>query len=108
MRRWADASTAALVRGKRRPYSTLQLQKQPVVKAQQQARRDPSAVVAPELESLRSSLLSLLGSAHPGLDEIAKYYFLHPSKQMRPLLVLLFARATNGLGVGWREKTLGF
>ncbi|KAJ7606794.1 isoprenoid synthase domain-containing protein [Roridomyces roridus] len=104
MRRWADASTAALVRGKRRPYSTLQLQKQPVVKAQQQARRDPSAVVAPELESLRSSLLSLLGSAHPGLDEIAKYYFLHPSKQMRPLLVLLFARATNGLGAGWREK----
>jgi hexaprenyl-diphosphate synthase len=61
-------------------------------------------VVAPELDALRQSLLSLLGSAHPGLDEIAKYYFLHPSKQMRPLLVLLFARATNGLGQGWREK----
>ncbi|KAJ7634153.1 isoprenoid synthase domain-containing protein [Mycena polygramma] len=67
-------------------------------------RRDPAALVAPELDALRTSLLGLLGSAHPGLDEIAKYYFLHPSKQMRPLLVLLFARATNGLGHGWREK----
>ncbi|KAJ7150337.1 terpenoid synthase [Mycena filopes] len=67
-------------------------------------RPDPSTLVAAELDALRQSLLSLLGTAHPGLDEIAKYYFLHPSKQMRPLLVLLFARATNGLGHGWREK----
>ncbi|KAF7303009.1 hypothetical protein MKEN_01263800 [Mycena kentingensis (nom. inval.)] len=67
-------------------------------------RRDPAAVVAPELDRLRQSLLSLLGSAHPGLDEIAKYYFLHPSKQMRPMMVLLFARATNGLGGDWRER----
>jgi hexaprenyl-diphosphate synthase len=67
-------------------------------------RRDPAAIVAPELDALRQSLLGLLGSAHPGLDEIAKYYFLHPSKQMRPLLVLLFARATNGLGSDWRSR----
>ncbi|KAJ7508672.1 terpenoid synthase [Mycena galericulata] len=103
MRRWAD-SASALVRRRRR-YSTVLAQKQP--QAQQptpSTRRDPAALVAPELDTLRQSLLSLLGSAHPGLDEIAKYYFLHPSKQMRPLLVLLFARATNGLGAGWREK----
>ncbi|KAJ7733987.1 hypothetical protein B0H14DRAFT_2195262, partial [Mycena olivaceomarginata] len=56
------------------------------------------------LNALRQSLLGLLGSAHPGLDEIAKYYFLHPCKQMRPLLVLLFARATNGLGSDWRSR----
>ncbi|KAG1738681.1 isoprenoid synthase domain-containing protein [Suillus paluster] len=46
----------------------------------------------------RTSLLTLLGSSHPSLNAIAQYYFLHPSKQLRPLLVLLFARATNGLG----------
>jgi len=45
-----------------------------------------------------------MGSAHPGLTQIAEYYFLQPSKQLRPLLVLLFSRATNGLGQGWRQK----
>lgn len=47
---------------------------------------------------VRSTLLSLLGSSHPTLSEIASYYFHQPSKQLRPLFVLLFARATNGLG----------
>ena len=50
------------------------------------------------------SLLNLLGSSHPSLTEIAKYYFLHPSKQLRPLVVLLFSQATNGLGSGWHLK----
>jgi hexaprenyl-diphosphate synthase len=49
-------------------------------------------------------LLHLLGSSHPGLTSIAEYYFKHPSKQLRPLLVLLFAQATNGIGRGWDEK----
>ncbi|KAJ7687423.1 isoprenoid synthase domain-containing protein [Mycena rosella] len=104
MRRWTDASSALVrtrTRCKARPYSFL-AQKQ--VQLPEQTRRDPAALVAPELDHLRQSLLGLLGSAHPGLDEIAKYYFLHPSKQMRPLLVLLFARATNGLGEHWRER----
>ena len=46
----------------------------------------------------------MLDTAHPGLAEIANYYFLHPSKQLRSLLVLLFARATNGLGTCWERK----
>lgn len=46
----------------------------------------------------------MLDTAHPGLVEIAEYYFLHPSKQLRSLLVLLFARATNGLGTCWERK----
>ncbi|KAG1720582.1 terpenoid synthase [Suillus lakei] len=62
------------------------------------ARTDPYAFLAPHLEQLRTSLLTLLGSSHPSLNAIAQYYFLHPSKQVRPLLVLLFACATNGLG----------
>ncbi|KAJ7620780.1 isoprenoid synthase domain-containing protein [Mycena rosella] len=91
MRRWTDASSALVrtrTRCKARPYSFL-AQKQ--AQLPEQTRRDPAALVAPELDHLRQSLL-------------AKYYFLHPSKQMRPLLVLLFARATNGLGEHWRER----
>lgn len=65
---------------------------------------DPFALVAPELAQIRTDLVHLLGSAHPGLDEIASYYFLRPSKQLRPLLILLFAQATNGLGRDWPLK----
>lgn len=68
------------------------------------SRPDPHSLVAPQLSKLRETLLNLLGSSHPSLTEIAKYYFLHPSKQLRPLLVLLFSQATNGLGGRWHEK----
>jgi hexaprenyl-diphosphate synthase len=64
-------------------------------------RVDPFSILAPELNHLRKTLLSLLGTSHPALNQIAEYYFLHPSKQIRPLLVLLFSRATNGLGANW-------
>lgn len=67
-------------------------------------RADPYKLVAPQLQTLRDTLLNLLGSSHPSLTEIAQYYFLHPSKQIRPLLVLLFSQATNGLGRGWPAK----
>jgi len=67
-------------------------------------RPDPYALLATELSQLRSNLLGLLGSAHPALNDIAQHYYLHPSKQLRPLVVLLFARATNGLGSRWEEK----
>ncbi|KAG6842403.1 hypothetical protein C0991_007533 [Blastosporella zonata] len=67
-------------------------------------RQDAYSLVAPDLQHLRSSLLGLLGSAHPGLSEIARYYFVQPSQQMRSLLVLLFAHATNGLGTSWPAK----
>jgi hexaprenyl-diphosphate synthase len=67
-------------------------------------RPDPYKILAPQVNQLRESLLNLIGSAHPGLTEIARYYFLHPSKQLRPLLVLLFSQATNGLGGNWHLK----
>ena len=67
-------------------------------------RPDPHTLVAAELKDLRETLLHLLGSSHPSLTEIAQYYFLHPSKQLRPMLVLLFSQATNGLGGRWHEK----
>ncbi len=53
---------------------------------------------------MRRALFSLLGSSNQNLDAIAKYYFRQPSKQLRPLIVLLFAKATNGLGQGWSQK----
>jgi hexaprenyl-diphosphate synthase len=65
---------------------------------------DPYILVASELTHIRKSMLNLLGAAHPGLAGMAEYYFLHPSKQLRSLLVLLFARATNGLGGQWEHK----
>ena len=67
-------------------------------------RPDPCALVAADLSHLRGNLLGLLGSAHPGLSEVARYYFFQPSKQLRSLVVLLFSRATNGLGRNWDEK----
>lgn len=68
------------------------------------SRPDPYLLLKPQLDHLRENLLRLLGSAHPTLTDIAKYYFLHPSKQLRPLLILLFSHATNGLGTDWHLK----
>lgn len=65
---------------------------------------DPFALVAPHLARVRSDVLNILPSGHPALSEITKYYFLHPSKQIRPVLVLLFSLATNGLGGDWPRK----
>ncbi|KAI9570142.1 terpenoid synthase [Boletus coccyginus] len=59
---------------------------------------DPHVLLKAEITHVRSSLLSLIGPSHPTLSEVASYYFPLPSKQLRPLLVLLFSRATNGLG----------
>lgn len=54
--------------------------------------------VSSELSNLKSSLFHLLGSSHPSLDAVAKYYFQAEGKHLRPMLVLLMAQATNGLG----------
>ena len=67
-------------------------------------RPDPFKVVAPQVKELQQNLLRLLGSSHPSLTEIASYYFMLPGKQLRPLLVLLMSRATNGLASGWEAR----
>ncbi|ORX37668.1 isoprenoid synthase domain-containing protein [Kockovaella imperatae] len=59
---------------------------------------DPLSAITEELSHLKSSLFKLLGSSHPSLDTVAKYYFQAEGKHIRPLLVLLMAQATNGLG----------
>jgi len=45
---------------------------------------------------LRDNVSSLLGSSHPTLDTIAKYYFQAEGKHVRPMIVLLMSQATNG------------
>ncbi|KAF8323795.1 terpenoid synthase, partial [Clavulina sp. PMI_390] len=65
---------------------------------------DPFVLLAPEIQYVRDTLLNLLGSSHPSLSEIASYYFGLGGKQLRPLLVLLFAGATNGFGSTYAER----
>ncbi|UZJ52562.1 hypothetical protein CBS101457_001882 [Exobasidium rhododendri] len=65
--------------------------------------RDPLELVGKEMSSLRSNVSTLLGSGHPSLDSIAKYYFQAEGKHIRPLIVLLMARATNGISPLWPE-----
>jgi hexaprenyl-diphosphate synthase len=60
-------------------------------------------LVGKELSYLRNNVSSLLGSGHPSLDTIAKYYFQAEGKHVRPLIVLLMARATNGISPLWQE-----
>ncbi|KAG8876709.1 coq1 putative hexaprenyl diphosphate synthase [Tulasnella sp. 331] len=68
------------------------------------ARPDPFKILAPQVSDLQKNLVRLLGSAHPNLTDIASYYFSLPGKQLRPLLVFLISRATNGLASGWDDK----
>lgn len=55
---------------------------------------DPLRIVAKEMKHLTGNLRQLLGSGHPTLDTVAKYYTQSEGKHVRPLLVLLMSRAT--------------
>ncbi|SGZ16720.1 BQ5605_C020g09061 [Microbotryum silenes-dioicae] len=65
---------------------------------------DPLTLLSRELGALRSNVQSLLGSGHPSLDTIAKYYFQAEGKHVRPMVVLLMSQATNGLAPGWEGR----
>ena len=55
---------------------------------------DPLRMVAKEMKFLTSNIRQLLGSGHPALDTVAKYYTQAEGKHVRPLLVVLMSRAT--------------
>ena len=55
---------------------------------------DPLRIVGKELKFLTKNIQQLLGSGHPMLDTVAKYYTHSEGKYVRPLLVLLMSRAT--------------
>lgn len=56
---------------------------------------DPLRIVAKEMKFLTGNIRKLLGSGHPSLDRVAKYYTQAEGKHMRPLIVLLMSRATH-------------
>ncbi|KJZ78181.1 Putative hexaprenyl pyrophosphate synthase [Hirsutella minnesotensis 3608] len=55
---------------------------------------DPLRAVAKEMQFLTGNIRKLLGSGHPSLDRVAKYYTQAQGKHVRPLIVLLMSRAT--------------
>ncbi|CAE6416745.1 unnamed protein product [Rhizoctonia solani] len=65
---------------------------------------DPFKFLAKDLDHLRADLLSLVPASHPELTAIARYYFDSAGKHLRPVLILLFAKAANGLASGWDER----
>ncbi|PHH90236.1 hypothetical protein CDD83_4204 [Cordyceps sp. RAO-2017] len=56
---------------------------------------DPLRAVAKEMQFLTGNIRKLLGSGHPSLDRVAKYYTASQGKHVRPLIVLLMSRATH-------------
>lgn len=103
-------TAAALLRPQRRSLSLLEaarLKFTPQGKADLPAgvpeTASPLKLIKSELSSLRSNVSHLLGSGHPVLDTVAKYYFQAEGKHVRPTIVLLMSQATNGLGSGWAE-----
>ncbi|KAL8991303.1 MAG: hypothetical protein Q9177_000233 [Variospora cf. flavescens] len=56
---------------------------------------DPLRIVGKEMKYLTKNIQQLLGSGHPMLDTVAKYYTKSEGKHIRPLLVLLMSRATS-------------
>lgn len=55
---------------------------------------DPLRIVGKEMLYLTKNIRQLLGSGHPILDTVAKYYTQSEGKHVRPLLVLLMSQAT--------------
>ena len=55
---------------------------------------DPLRGVAKEMKSMTGNIRKLLGSGHPMLDTVSKYYTQSEGKYIRPMLVLLMSQAT--------------
>lgn len=55
---------------------------------------DPLRIVGKEMKFLTKNIRLLLGSGHPTLDTVAKYYTQSEGKHIRPMVVLLMSRAT--------------
>ncbi|KAH0551078.1 hypothetical protein GP486_007574 [Trichoglossum hirsutum] len=67
---------------------------------------DPLRIVAKEMKFLTKNIRSLLGSGHPTLDTVAKYYTQSEGKHIRPLVVLLMSRATSMTPKKLRQPSL--
>ena len=56
--------------------------------------KDPLTSVAKEMKFMTGNIRHLLGSGHPMLDTVSKYYTQSEGKYVRPMLVLLMSQAT--------------
>lgn len=56
---------------------------------------DTQQLVGDDLKDLKNNIRNLLGSGHPMLDTVSKYYFQADGKHIRPLIILLIAQATS-------------
>jgi len=56
---------------------------------------DPVQLVGKDLTDLKKNITQLLGSKHPMLNAVNKYYFNTQGKHIRPLIVLLMSQATS-------------
>ncbi|KAG8529364.1 uncharacterized protein KY384_006000 [Bacidia gigantensis] len=65
---------------------------------------DPLRVVAKEMKFLTKNIRKLLGTGHPILDTVAKYYSRSEGKHIRPLLVLLVSQATSNAPKASRQS----
>lgn len=70
---------------------------------------EPSTIIMQELKSLSKNMQNLLGSGHPILDSVAKYYVQGDGKHLRPMIVLLMSQATAVApkDEGWQKIRLG-
>lgn len=86
-RRRAQSGLAAAVSAAKSYFNAPEQQNSPIPV-------DPLKIVAKELKFLTKNIQSLLGSGHPMLDTVSKYYTQSEGKYVRPMLVLLMSRAT--------------
>lgn len=56
---------------------------------------DPLREIAKEMRMMTGHIRQLLGSGHPMLDTVSKYYTQSEGKYIRPMLVLLMSQATS-------------
>lgn len=68
---------------------------------------DPLKSVAKEMKFMTGNIRQLLGSGHPMLDTVSKYYTQSEGKYIRPMLVLLMSQATALLPKKSRQKWIG-
>ncbi|KAF9430715.1 coq1 putative hexaprenyl diphosphate synthase [Podila epigama] len=59
----------------------------PVINTQQ--------LIGDDLKDLKNNIRNLLGSGHPMLDTVSKYYFQADGKHIRPMIILLVGLATS-------------
>ncbi|KAI5281604.1 coq1 putative hexaprenyl diphosphate synthase [Ascosphaera aggregata] len=59
---------------------------------------DPLRMVASELGFLKANMQKLIGTGHPVLESVVRYYTKSEGKNLRPLLVLLMSQATSLTG----------